>query len=234
MKKLPKAFLFMALSTTAAYAADSAPEQKKYQLTQVVKESDISKEETASKSVDAKNTEQTKSESKDKESAKPFTIESKNIKSGEEIPNHHVFNNFGCSGENISPELHWSNPPADTKSFALTVYDPDAPTGSGWWHWVLVNIPASYRSLPANFGQENAEKVKDDVIQIRNDFGAYKYGGPCPPKGDKPHHYIFTIYALKTDKLDLPKDSGSAMAGFMIKQNAIGQAKIEGVYSRSE
>jgi Raf kinase inhibitor-like YbhB/YbcL family protein len=161
-----------------------------------------------------------------------LTFSSQDIKPDSVISNTHVFNGFGCSGKNISPRLKWTDAPKETKSFALTVYDPDAPTGSGWWHWSLVNIPASYKSLPLDFGRADQFKTKDDILQIRNDFGAHKFGGPCPPVGDKPHRYIFTLYALKTDKIDLDQGSAAALAGYMINQNAIAKSSFEALYSR--
>jgi len=163
---------------------------------------------------------------------KVFTIKSSDIAPASVISDKHVFNGFGCSGKNISPQISWSNAPLGTKSFALTAYDPDAPTGSGWWHWVVVNIPATYKKLPADFGAQDAFTIKDGAMQIRNDFGAYKFGGPCPPQGDKPHRYIFTIYALKTDKLDLNDAATAALAGFMINRNAIAKASFEARYGR--
>jgi Raf kinase inhibitor-like YbhB/YbcL family protein len=164
-----------------------------------------------------------------------FKLTSSDIARGKKISTKHVFNGFGCTGENISPQLVWSNAPKDTKSFALTVYDPDAPTGSGWWHWVVANIPAEYSELPANFGEKNSFKLEaaDKAInQIRNDFGIYSFGGPCPPQGDKPHRYIFTIHALKVEKLDLNDEATAALAGFMINANTIAKARLISTYSR--
>jgi len=161
-----------------------------------------------------------------------LTLSSQDIKPGVTISNTHVFNGFGCTGKNISPRLKWSDAPKETKSFALTVYDPDAPTGSGWWHWLLINIPTNYKSLSLDFGRLDQFKITDDILQIRNDFGAYKFGGPCPPVGDKPHRYIFTIYALKTDKIDLDQNATAALAGYMINQNVIAKNSFEAFYSR--
>jgi hypothetical protein len=161
-----------------------------------------------------------------------FSISSSNIKSGDTISDKHSFNGFGCNGENISPQIGWKNPPKDTKSFAILVYDPDAPTGSGWWHWVLVNIPVTYSELPPNFGNQDQFALKDGIIQVRNDYGFHKYGGPCPPQGDKPHRYVFTIHALKVDKIDLEAGATSALAGFMVNQNTIAKVGFEGFYGR--
>ena len=161
-----------------------------------------------------------------------FQIKSSDIEANSTIANQQVFNGFGCSGENISPQISWKNAPKETKSFALTVYDPDAPTGSGWWHYVAVNIPTNRNKLPTNFGSVDQFKTTGDVLQVRNDFGVYKFGGPCPPAGDKPHRYIFTIYALKSEKLDVPETATAALAGFMINQNILAKASFEAFYGR--
>src|SRR6476620_10493079 len=108
----------------------------------------------------------------------------------------------GGSGGNVSPALSWSHAPPGTQSFALLMHDPDAPTGSGWWHWVVYNLPASTTSLAAGAGDPTKKLLPPGVVQGRTDFGAPGYGGPCPPQGDKPHRYIFTVFALKTDKVE--------------------------------
>ncbi len=142
-----------------------------------------------------------------------------------------VFNGFGCSGKNISPPLRWSGAPTGTQSFALTVYDPDAPTGSGWWHWVVYDIPASVSELPPGAGNPGGQ-LPAGAIQGRTDFGAPGYGGPCPPAGNKPHRYIFTVYALKTGKLDVAAGSSAAMIGFAINANKLTSASITARYGR--
>ncbi len=164
--------------------------------------------------------------------AQALEIKSPEIKSGSTISDKHIFNNFGCKGENISPKITWKDAPKDTKSFALTVYDPDAPTGSGWWHWLLINIPANYKEVSSNFGKEDKFDLKDGIKQVRNDFGLHKFGGPCPPVGDKPHRYIFTIYALKTDKIDIDKSATAAFAGYMINQNSLEKKSFEAFFGR--
>lgn len=161
-----------------------------------------------------------------------FYLRSNNIIQGSTISNKHVFNGFGCSGKNLSPHLSWKNANSQAKSFALTVYDPDAPTGSGWWHWVLVNIPTKYDSLPINFGEKNQFNLENGINQIRNDFGIYNFGGPCPPKGDRPHRYIFTIHALRVEKLQLQEGATAAMAGFMINQATIDKASFIAYFGR--
>ena len=164
--------------------------------------------------------------------ASAFTLTSSSLKSDGGIPLAQQFHGFGCAGGNQSPPLSWSAVPAGTKSFALTVYDPDAPSGSGWWHWVVVDIPGDVRALPTNAGAQAGSQLPKGALQIRNDFGAKAYGGPCPPNGSAPHHYIFTIYALKVPKLELSSDATAAMAGFLIHANAIGQATIEEPFGR--
>lgn len=140
-----------------------------------------------------------------------------------------IANTFGCSGGNVSPQLSWTGAPAGTKSFAITLYDQDAPTGSGWWHWVAVNIPASVTQLASG---ASPSKMPAGTVETRTDFGKPGYGGPCPPPGDKPHHYLFTIYALKVDKLDLDAQASGAMAGFMIRSNSLGSATFTATFGR--
>lgn len=161
-----------------------------------------------------------------------FTLKSPQFTGGATLAPEQVYNSFGCSGGNISPELVWTDPPAGTKSFAVTMYDPDAPTGSGWWQWVVVNIPADVRSLKLNAGQAGGAKLPDKAVQPLNDYGFSGYGGPCPPPGAAPHHYIFTVYALKEAHLDISATSMPALAGFMIQAAKLGEAKLTGMYGR--
>lgn len=161
-----------------------------------------------------------------------FTLESAEVKPNATIAEAQVYKGFGCTGGNVSPSLTWKNPPAGTKSFAVTVYDPDAPTGSGWWHWVVFNLPATTTSLSAGAGDPASGKLPPGAVQSRTDFGNPGYGGPCPPQGDKPHRYVFTVYALKVDKLDLHESAPAALVGFMIHANEIGKATFTGKYGR--
>ena len=160
-----------------------------------------------------------------------FTLASPTIKPGARIAEAQVFDGFGCTGQNVSPALKWSGAPKGTRSYALTVYDPDAPTGSGWWHWVVVNIPANVTELPEGAGT-GAGRLPAGALQVRTDFGKPGWGGPCPPQGDKPHRYVFTLHALKTEKLDLPADATAALAGFMINANKLRTATFTGTYGR--
>ena len=160
-----------------------------------------------------------------------FTLTSPTIKPGSTLGKAQVFNGFGCSGDNVSPELKWSGAPAGTKSFAVTVYDPDAPTGSGWWHWVVINLPADSTGLVEGAGTV-VGKLPAGAVQGRTDFGSAGFGGACPPQGDKPHRYIFTVYALKVEKLDVPADATAALIGFMINANKLGSATFTAKYGR--
>jgi Raf kinase inhibitor-like YbhB/YbcL family protein len=163
--------------------------------------------------------------------AADFTLTSTDIATGRQLTSAQVFNGFGCAGENVSPHLAWSNPPAETKSFVITAYDPDAPTGSGWWHWVAFNIPANARSLGSG-ASRNTGKLPAGVVESRTDFGAVGFGGACPPPGAAAHRYIFKITALKVEKLDLPSDASAALVGYMTTLNALGSAEIVAIYGR--
>jgi Raf kinase inhibitor-like YbhB/YbcL family protein len=164
--------------------------------------------------------------------AADFRLASPTVENQGVISNEHVYKGFGCSGGNVSPELRWEQAPKETKSFAVTVYDPDAPTGSGWWHWVIFNIPPGVTSLPAGAGKPDGGNAPPGSVQSMTDFGQPGYGGPCPPTGDKPHRYIFTVYALKVDQLPLKNEASGAMVGFYLNQNALGKASFTAKYGR--
>ncbi|MGZ5786497.1 MAG: YbhB/YbcL family Raf kinase inhibitor-like protein [Ramlibacter sp.] len=163
-----------------------------------------------------------------------FTLTSPDIKANSTIDKKFEANVFGCSGENKSPALKWTGAPKDTKSFAVTVYDPDAPTGSGFWHWFVINIPASVTELAANAGAVGGANLPKGATHVRIDYGFAGWGGPCPPEGDKPHRYIFTVHALKTDKLEIPADATAAVAGFMTNANTIAKASFTAKYGRAK
>ena len=165
-------------------------------------------------------------------SATMFTLTSPDIKAGQTIPMKHVFKGMSCTGENVSPALAWSGAPAGTKSYAITVYDPDAPTGSGWWHWVVYNIPANVTSLPAGAGDAGGKGMPGGASQGNTDFGAPGYGGPCPPKGDKPHHYHFTVYALDVAHLDIPAGVTAANVGFNLHFHTLAKAELVALFGR--
>ena len=159
-----------------------------------------------------------------------FRLTAPDLTSKGRIAQEHAFNGMGCTGQNVSPALNWTGAPAGTKSFAVTAYDPDAPTGSGWWHWVIYNIPADATGLASGAG--NGRNAPRGSQEGNTDFGNKGYGGPCPPVGDKPHHYHFTVYALKVDKLDVPGNATAAMVGFNIHANRLASASVTGLYAR--
>lgn len=161
-----------------------------------------------------------------------FVLSSPTIKPGERLPEAQVFNGFGCSGPNLSPELSWTGVPSSAKSLALTLYDPDAPTGSGWWHWVVYNIPVNADRLAAGSGTADGARLPRGTRQGRTDFGVPGFGGACPPPGNKTHRYIFSLHALNTEKLDLPEDASAALVGFMIHNHRIATAQLTATYAR--
>ena len=154
-----------------------------------------------------------------------FVLHSKDIHG--QLSLKQVYSGFGCKGENISPELEWKNSPAGTKSFAVTVYDPDAPTGSGWWHWLVFDIPANVHRIASG-----AADLPAGSIQSMTDFGKSGYGGACPPEGDRPHRYVFTVYALDTPSLGLNKDARPALVGFVINKHTLAKASLIAYYGR--
>jgi Raf kinase inhibitor-like YbhB/YbcL family protein len=160
-------------------------------------------------------------------------VTSSAIQAGKEMAMEQVFNGFGCTGGNVSPDLKWSGEPAGTKSFAVMMYDPDAPTGSGWWHWVAFNIPADVHELKAGAGDSEGKGMPQGSIQGRTDFGKPGYGGPCPPEGDKPHRYQFKIYALK-DMIPVDKDAPAAMVGYYAGQMKLAEGSVNSRYHREK
>lgn len=165
----------------------------------------------------------------DAQATAPFALTSTDVHAGQTIATAQVFKGMGCTGGNISPALAWRDAPPKTKSFALTMYDPDAPTGSGWWHWVVYNIPASVTQLATGAASRG---LPAGSVQGNTDFGTPGYGGPCPPTGDKPHHYVFTLYALDVDKLDLPATATAAYIGFNLNAHSLGKATLIALYRR--
>lgn len=143
---------------------------------------------------------------------------------GGKLQNAQVFNGWDAGGENISPDLSWEGAPSETACYAITCFDPDAPTGSGFWHWAIVNIPANIKSIKAG-------KTPQGAIEARNDYGFCGYGGACPPHGDGAHRYIFTVYALK-EALDIDKNTSCAVCAFNIHALKLAQGSIEVTYER--
>ncbi len=159
-----------------------------------------------------------------------FTLSSNDI--GGIATLNEEFNGFGCTGNNQSPHLSWENAPEGTKSFAITMYDPDAPTGSGWWHWLAFDIPSTTLELATGAGNIELNLMPEGAIQSVTDYGMKGFGGPCPPEGHGWHQYIITVYALKTDKLGLDKDTNAAVVGYYLWNNTIEKASIVTYYKR--
>jgi Raf kinase inhibitor-like YbhB/YbcL family protein len=140
---------------------------------------------------------------------------------------------FGCSGGNLSPELHWSGAPAATQSFVVTLFDRDEhSTPSGWWHWVVYNLPKNISSLSQGAGAEHSSALPAEALQGRSDLGEDAYHGPCPAKGDPPHRYVFTVYALNVAKLPVPPDSSGAMVTSIVQEHLLGKAVFVAHYGR--
>lgn len=159
-------------------------------------------------------------------------LSSPDIPAGGVIDSRFEARGFGCAGANESPALRWTGAPPHTRSFAVTVYDPDAPSGSGWWHWVLVDVPATVHELKPGAGQAGGALLPPGASQIRNDYGQAAWGGLCPPPGARPHRYVFTVYALKTERLGLPQDATPALAGYLLRANVLAKASLVAVYGR--
>ena len=160
-------------------------------------------------------------------------VTSKSFKDGDYLDSDHILSEtygFGCAGGNQSPQLSWSGAPEGAKSFALSCFDPDAPTGSGFWHWVAVNIPSSVSELAQGAGSGGG--MPDGSLQTRTDFGAPGYGGPCAPEGDHPHRYIFTLHAVGLETLPVEADTSAAVIGFLLHFNTIEKAALMGLYKR--
>ncbi len=165
-----------------------------------------------------------------------LTLSSDSFKDGDYLAEAHILSEgygFGCKGANRSPHLRWSGAPEGTKSFALTCYDPDAPTGSGFWHWLVVNIPPQTRDIALDAGNRGKGLLPKGALETRTDFGRPGYGGPCPPSGDHPHRYIFTLFAVKAEKIEVSADTMPAVVGFMLNFNTLEKATLMGLYKRA-
>jgi Raf kinase inhibitor-like YbhB/YbcL family protein len=161
-----------------------------------------------------------------------LTLTSASFSDGDYLGPDHVLSEpfgFGCAGGNVSPELSWADPPLATRSFAVTCFDPDAPTGSGFWHWVIVNIPPDVTSLAAGASRGG---LPVGALETRTDFGQAGYGGPCPPEGDHPHRYLFTVHAVSLEALPVETDTSAAVVGFYLHFNTLEKASLMGLFKR--
>src|SRR5271163_3122805 len=162
-----------------------------------------------------------------------FVLSSPDAQLAAKVPEVYTANVFGCSGGNMSPPLQWSGAPAGTKSFVVTLFDPDEhSTPSGWWHWVVYDLPATVNTLPMGAGTEHSSALPPGTKQGRTDLGNDAYHGPCPDKGDAPHRYTFTVYALSVEKLDVPADSSGAMVVSTAKDSLLGKTVFTAHYGR--
>lgn len=160
--------------------------------------------------------------------AEGFTLKSSDL--GGQLSKAQEFNGFGCNGQNISPALSWSDAPKRTKSFAITIYDPDAPTGSGWWHWQVVNIPTTVTSIRTDASAKKT--LPKGALEIMNDYGVTGFGGACPPVGDKPHTYIVTIHALDVATIPVEVSTNAPIVGYQINAHTIEKASLLSYYGR--
>jgi Raf kinase inhibitor-like YbhB/YbcL family protein len=161
-----------------------------------------------------------------------FQLVSNQVAEGKPIADAQVFDSFGCSGANVSPELAWEGAPVEARSFAVTMYDPDAPTGSGFWHWLVFDIPADTHRLASDAGDTKTQLLPAGARQGSNDFGLPGYAGPCPPPGSGPHRYFVRVHALKVARLDVAPGATAAVIGFYINANTIATTQLMAVYER--
>ena len=159
-----------------------------------------------------------------------FTVTSTDVADGEPLPKPQVSGIMGAGGEDVSPQLEWSGFPDDTRSFAVTIYDPCAPTASGFWHWAVANIPASVTSLPSGAGDDDGSGLPDGAVQLRNDAGGNRYIGAAPPEGHGPHRYYVVVHAVDTDALDVDASATPAFLGFNLFFHTLARAIIVPTY----
>lgn len=155
-----------------------------------------------------------------------FEVTSNDVADGATLSQLQVADSMGYSGGNQSPQLSWSGFPDETKSFAITIHDPDAPTGSGFWHWVVVNIPLNVHEVNTNAGTEGSSDLPDGVLQIRNDVGIHGFLGAAPPAGDTPHRYVTTVHAVDVERLDVDEQVAPAIVGFNLRFHTLARAQI--------
>jgi len=161
-----------------------------------------------------------------------FDLSSTDIRDGDELPVAQRSGIFGAGGEDVSPQLAWSGFPAETKSFTVTCYDPDAPTASGFWHWAVANIPASVTELPTNAGDEGGSAIPSGAVTLRNDAGLARYLGAAPPPGHGPHRYFFVVHAVGVEALGVDENSSCAFLAFNLFSNTVARAMLVPTWGR--
>jgi Raf kinase inhibitor-like YbhB/YbcL family protein len=162
-----------------------------------------------------------------------FTVTSSDVSNGDPMPTPQLSGVMGAGGEDRSPQLSWSGFPEGTKGFAVTVYDPDAPTASGFWHWAVANIPASVTELPSGAGDKDNPSLPVGALQLRNDGGFAGYVGCAPPQGHGPHRYFVVVHAVDTESLDIDADTTPAVLGFNLFFHTLGRATLIGTYEQN-
>jgi hypothetical protein len=155
-----------------------------------------------------------------------FAVTSEDVEEGARLKEAQVY-----AAGNISPQLRWEGFPPKTRSFAVTCYDPDAPTGSGFWHWVLFDIPASVTELPAGAGTGRFEGLPAGAVHARNDYGTKDFGGAAPPPGDPAHRYVFTVYAVDQERLGPDSDASPAVVGLQLRFHTLARAQLIGEHA---
>lgn len=155
-----------------------------------------------------------------------FEVTSSDVQNGEKLAMPYVSGIFGAGGNDISPQLAWRGFPAGTKSFAVTVYDPEAPSGSGFWHWAVMNIPASVTELLRGAGEESGTNIPRGAVQLRNDGGLKRYIGAAPPAGTGKHNYYMVVHAVDVPSLDVSPEASPALLGFTLFTHTLGRGMI--------
>jgi len=163
-----------------------------------------------------------------------FQVISNDITDGEMLGMRHVSGIFGAGGEDVSPHLSWLGAPDDAKSYVVTCFDPDAPTGSGFWHWIVYDIPAEIRELVTGAGSQDGTTLPEGAKQLKNDAGLYGYLGSAPPPGHGPHRYIFAVHALNVEMLPIGIEASGAVCGFNMFGVTVGRALVAPIYEQSE
>jgi hypothetical protein len=162
----------------------------------------------------------------------PFEVTSNDVTDGGMLSLPQVSVIFSAGGEDVSPHLSWSGAPDETQSYVVTCFDPDAPTGSGFWHWIVYDIPAGVTELATGAGSQDGAGLPDGAKQLKNDAGHYGYIGSAPPPGEGPHRYVFAVHALSVDSLPINEDVSAAICGFNMFGTTLGRALITPVYER--